>query len=242
MAYKLIKGDFRVKCKHPGCPFDHSVIVNQNIMGLTEDDVEVEAKKLAISVAKIKHDSIYGNKHVLENPIVRKISGIYEAVGAKTSSIVNQPEAIKYREFKKDEHILSKGDLATTICEVVKGSAYVNKNKPHAYKPGDTFGVAALLINQVRTADVIASEDGTTVAFINLKELSKKDPKKAKFLYESAMEDVFDVIQEFEHLVCTLEKQIEEEKIVSDNRKRRIDVLEEEIDKMTKKISENHID
>ncbi|HBD92786.1 MAG: hypothetical protein A2015_08715 [Spirochaetes bacterium GWF1_31_7] len=238
MAFKLVKGEFKVKCKHPGCPFEHSFVVDQNIMGLTEEDVETESVRFAIGQARTKHDSIYGSKHTLESPIVRKISGIYESVGSLKKSYSNQSEAIKYKEYKKGDFVLSKGELATTICEVVKGSAFVNKAKPHYYKPGDSFGAAALLVNQVRTADVLAGEDGTTIAFFNLKELSKKDPKKAKELYTDAMEDVFNVIEDFEIMVDKLAKDLEEEKMVSENRKQRIDVLEEDLLNVTKRLSE----
>lgn len=238
MAFKLVKGEFKVKCKHPGCPFEHSVIVNQNIMGLTEEDVETESMRFAIGVARTKHDSIYGSKHTLESPIVRKVNGIYEQIGGIVRTFTNQSEAIKYKDYKKGEFILSKGEIATAICEVVKGGAYVNKAKPHYYKPGDSFGAAALLVNQVRTADVLASEDGTTIAFYNLKELSKKDPKKAKALYNDAMEDVFNVIEDFENLIDKLQKEIEEHKVVSENRKQRVEMLEEDLMKVTKRLSE----
>lgn len=238
MAYKLVKGEFKVKCKHPGCTFDHTVAVTQNIMGVTEEDVESEAMRFAIGIARIKHDSIFGAKHTLESPIVRKINGIYEPIGGITKTFTNQSEAIKYKEYKKDEFILSKGEIATTICEVVKGTAYANKAKPHYYKAGESFGAAALLINQVRTADVLAGEDGTTIAFYNLKELSKKDPKKAKTLYNDAMEDVFNVIDDFENLITKFQKELEEERLVSENRRQRIELLEETVAGMSKRLSE----
>lgn len=238
MGFKLIKGEFKVKCKHPGCPFEHSFQVNQNIMGLTEDDVEAEAMRFAIGLARTKHDSIYGAKHTLESPVVRKVTGIYEPIGSIKKTYTNQSEAIKYKEYKKGDFILSKGELATTICEIVKGSAYVNKSKPHYYKAGDSFGAAALLVNQVRTADVVAAEDETTVAFFNLKELSKKDPKKAKELYTVAMEDVFNVISDLEGLLDKVYKELEEERMVSENRKQRIEALENDMNLLTKRVSE----
>ena len=127
MAYKLKKGIFKVECKHSGCPFSVEIEIKQNIMGMTEDDVESESKKIVKDMALIKHDAMYGSKHSLTTPTVRKISGVYEAIGAKSSTIVNQNEAVRYKEYKKDEIILKKGDIATTICEVVKGFAYVEK-------------------------------------------------------------------------------------------------------------------
>ncbi|OHD18878.1 MAG: hypothetical protein A2086_08325 [Spirochaetes bacterium GWD1_27_9] len=238
MAYKLKKGIFKVACKHPGCPFDAEIEITQNIMGMTEEDVEIEAKKIVKDMALIKHDAMFGTKHSLSSPTIRKTSGIFEAVGAKTTSLINQSEAVKYKEYKKGDKILKKGDIATTICEVVKGSAFVDKNKAHTYNVGDTFGAAALLINQTRTADIICGEDGTTIAFYNLKELSKKDPRKAKELYTEAMEDIFDVISEMESVIDNLEKELEKENMVSENRKERISALERELLESNKKISE----
>ncbi|HOV14554.1 MAG TPA: cyclic nucleotide-binding domain-containing protein [Spirochaetota bacterium] len=238
MAYKLKKGIFKVECKHPSCPFSVDIEINQNIMGMTEDDVETEAKKIAKDMALIKHDAMYGSKHSLTNPSIRKTSGVYEAIGAKSSSLVNQQEAVKYKEYKKGDIILKKGDIATTICEVVKGFAYVEKNKNHTYKVGESFGAAALLINQTRTTDVISGEDGTTIAFFNLKELSKKDPKKAKEIYNEAMEDIFDIICEMESIIEKTENELEREKLINQNRKERITELEKELLEMNKKISD----
>lgn len=238
MAYKLKKGVFKVDCKQPGCPFDYEFEINQNIMGVTEEDVESEAKKIARDMARIKHDSVYGSKHSLFNPTIRKVSGVYEAMGAKSPSIKYQSEATKYKEYKKGDMILQKGDIATTICEVVKGTAYVDKNKAHVYKVGDSFGAAALLVNQTRTADVIAGEDGTTIAFYNLKELNNKDPRKAKELYTEAMEDVFDVIQDMEQLVEKLENELEKQTIINQNRKERIDELEKSLLESKKEMAE----
>lgn len=238
MAYRLRNGEFRVSCKNPGCPFDFKAKITQNIQGITESDVESEAMRIARDIGRLKHDAIYGRNHTLTNPTIRKVSGVYEAIGAMKKSLINQSEAIKYKEYGKGEHILKKGDIAATICEVIKGSAYVDKNKSHVYKPGESFGASALLINQTRTADVISAEDNTTIAFYNLKELSKKDPRKAKALYTNAMEDIFDVIENLESLVCTLESTLEEEKILSENRKERIMVLEEELLSVTSELNE----
>ena len=237
MAYKLKNGKFKVDCKYPGCPFESEFAINQNIMGMTEEDVETEAKKIARDMARIKHDAVYGAKHNLTNPTVKKVSGIFEAVGAKTSVFKGQQDAVKYKEYKKGDKILQKGDIATTICEVVKGSAYVDKNKSHTYKVGDSFGAAALLVNQTRTVDIIAGEDGTMIAFFNLKELSKKDPRKSKELYTEAMEDIFDVMQEMENMIENLENDLEKERIINENRKGRITELEGELLEMQKDLS-----
>ncbi|MCG8571605.1 MAG: cyclic nucleotide-binding domain-containing protein [Spirochaetes bacterium] len=238
MAYKLKNGEFKISCRHDGCPFDFKVKIKQNIMGMTEEDVEEEAKKLALDVGRIKHDAIYGTKHKLTNPAIKKVSGVYEAIGQKKRSIQYQSEAVKYKDFKKGDNILNKGDIAKTICEVIKGGAQVDKNKTHLYKPGESFGASALLINQARRADVIASEDHTTIAFYNLKELSKKDPKKAKELYTEAMEDIFDVIDKLEGMVDSLEDQLEKSTLICENRKERIKNLEEDLLNVSQKLQE----
>lgn len=238
MAYKLKKGVFKIQCKHPGCPFDVEIDIKQNLMGITEEDVENEARKIAKDMARIKHEAIHGTKHPLTNPTIKKVTAIYEAVGVKTPVLTTQNEAVSYKEYKKDEKILRKGDIATTICEVVKGYAYADKNRAHIYREGDSFGAAALLINQTRTADIIAGEDGTVIAFYNLKELSNKDPRKAKEIYNEAMEDIFNIIAEMERLIETLESDLEKEKIVSLNRKERIEELEEQLIEAQRTIAE----
>ena len=238
MAFRLKKGVFKVTCKQPGCPFDFEVQVKQNIMGVTEEDVEDEAKKIARDIAMIKHDAIYGRKHSIMKPTIRKVSGVYESIGARTNTLISQSEAVKYKEFKNGDKVLKKGDIASTICEVIKGSAFPDKNKNHVYNIGDIFGAAALLVNQTRTADIIAGQDGTTIAFYNLKELSKKDPKKTRELYNNTMEDVFSVIADLGDLVDKLENELEREKIASENRKERLLVLEEEMMEAQKKITD----
>jgi CRP-like cAMP-binding protein len=237
MAFKLKKGIFRVSCKNPGCTFDKEFEIPNNLMGVTEEDVESEAKKIAKDMASIKHDALFGKRHYLTNPLIRKVNCVYEAIGASAASIISQSEAVKYNEYKKGDIILRKGEIATTICEVVKGKAVVDKTQ-HKYEVGDTFGAAALLVNQTRTADVIASEEGTTIAFYNLKELSNKDPRKAKELYTEAMEDIFRIILDMENLIDKLDKDIEKEKIRNENHKQRITSLEADIREANKKVAE----
>lgn len=238
MGFKLKKAIFKVDCNYPSCPFEEEFTITQNLMGLTEEDVENEARKLCVGMARIKHDALYGAKHPLTNPTVKKLSALYEAIGTKSSSIFNQVEAVKYKEYKKGDTILKKGDIATTICEVVKGYAYVDKNPNHKYKPGDSFGAAALLVNQTRTVDIISGEDNTTIAFYNLQELNKKDPRKAKELYTEAMEDIFNVLKEMETLIDKLELELEKEKMISENRKARLEELENELIECKKMIIE----
>jgi hypothetical protein len=79
MAYKLKNGVFSVRCRHPGCPFNTQIKIETSLMGTTELDVELEAKKLARNMATTKHDSVYGTNHYLvEKPDIHKVSGIYE--------------------------------------------------------------------------------------------------------------------------------------------------------------------
>ncbi len=229
MGFKLSKGVFRVSCSHPGCSFNVDIVVNQNIMGMTEADVESEAVKIAKDMANIKHDSIHGRSHNLTKPVIKKVSGVYEQIGSTRSSLLNQNEAVKFVEFKKDEIVIKKGDVASSICEVVRGSVFVDTNKGHIYNVGDSFGAAALLTNQSRTANVIANEDGTKIAFYNLKELNKKDPKKAKELYTEAMEDMFKIMSDFENMIEQLETNLEKESMISINRLERIKEIEKQL-------------
>ena len=56
--------------------------IEQNIMGLTEEEVENEAKRLLLG-GSTKHDSIYGAKHLLENPSIRKLCVCMNLLGNK---------------------------------------------------------------------------------------------------------------------------------------------------------------
>ena len=81
MSFKLKEAVFKVRCRAPGCPFFSDFIVTENIMGLTEADVDSEAQKLARNMAYNKHDALYGRMHALESPEIHKISGSYERIG-----------------------------------------------------------------------------------------------------------------------------------------------------------------
>ena len=81
---------------------------------------------------------------------------------------------------------------------MIRGSAFPERNRSHRYRAGDCFGAAALLMKHRRTCDVVAGSDGTKVAFYNLIEMSKNDPKKARELFSAVMEDTFKVIQDLE--------------------------------------------
>ena len=109
--------------------------------------------------------------------------------------------------------ILKKGEDAAAVCEVVSGYAYPMRNKNHRYRAGDCFGAAALVSGQSRTADIAAGTDGTRVAFYNIIELSKQNPKKARYLFNQVMEDTFKVIRDLEVSIDKLEQQIEKEPV-----------------------------
>jgi hypothetical protein len=217
MPYKLKNGIYAVRCRYPRCTFHSQFEIKQNIMGMTEQDVEIEAKRIARDMALIKHDAIHATRHTLRNPEIRKVSGSYELIGPAPrhggagSSDALARQDVYYKEYQRDEVILRKGDDATSVCEVVQGSAYPERNRSHRYRAGDCFGAAALLMKRRRTCDVVAGNDGTKVAFYNLIELSKSNPKKARELFSAVMEDTFKVIQGLERSIDRTQKKIERE-------------------------------
>ncbi len=206
MPYRLKGAIYTVRCRYPRCSFHHQFEVDHNIMGMTEKDVEDEARKIARDMGLIKHDAIYGTKHSLKNPDIRKISGSFQLIGSDSAYRPGAHSGLAYRDFHKGDIILRKGDDATTVCEVVRGFAYPARNRGHRYGVGDCFGAAALLANQNRTTDVLAGKDGTRIAFYNVIELSKHDPRKARLLYTRAMEDMFIVVRELEQALDRLER------------------------------------
>jgi CRP-like cAMP-binding protein len=187
-------------------------------MGMTEKDVEIESKRIARDMALIKHDAIHATRHTLRNPEIRKVSGSYELIGPtprgeREGNNGSVHEDVYYKEYRRGEVILKKGDDATSVCEVIQGSAYPERNRSHRYRQGDCFGAAALLAKRRRTCDVVAGSDGTKVAFYNLIELSKSNPKKAREMFSAVMEDTFKVIQGLERSVERTQKEIEREAV-----------------------------
>jgi len=219
MPYRLKNGIYAVRCRYPRCTFHSQFEIDQNIMGMTEKDVEIEAKRIARDMALIKHDAIHAARHSLRNPEIRKVSGSYELIGPGPSNggrphygAVERGD-VDYKEYRRGEVILKKGDDATSVCEVVHGSAFPERNRTHRYRSGDCFGAAALLAKSQRTCDVIAGSDGTKVAFYNLIALSKSDPKKARKLFSAVMEDTFDVIRGLEKSIDRTKREIEREAV-----------------------------
>jgi hypothetical protein len=212
MPYQLKNGVFLVRCRYPGCPFSTQITTEQRIMAMTEEDVEREAKNLCKDIAMTKHDAIYGTKHTLRNPEVRRVSGTYQLIGQPDSQ-EEKPEPVYYRDFDKGEVILNEGEPATTLCEVVRGSAFAERNMGHRYGIGACFGASALLANHSRTCNVLAGSNGTRIAFYNLIALSKKNPKKASRLFQDVMDDTLRVIQDLESSIETTRQEIETQSV-----------------------------
>jgi hypothetical protein len=199
MPYRLNKGVYAVRCRHPHCPFNTRLEIDQNIMGMTESDVENEAMNMARGMAMIKHDSLRAlRQHSLTKPEIRKVAGYYEMIGVGPVSPAEARGQVVYRDFSKGEVIVRKGEEADTICEVVRGMAYPQNNKEHRYGAGDCFGAAALLAHQSRMMNIVSGSDRTRVAFYSFVEVSRRDPRKARVLYNRVLQDTFRVIRELE--------------------------------------------
>jgi len=84
MAFRLKNGVFSVRCRRPGCPFNTRIEIETILMGETQEDVAREAIKIAMDMAKTKHDAVYGTSHSLENPAIHKVAGGYEQFGPKS--------------------------------------------------------------------------------------------------------------------------------------------------------------
>jgi hypothetical protein len=196
MPYRLNKGVYSVRCRHSNCPFHARLEIGETIMGVTENDVKVEAIKMAGDMARVRHDSIHGRQHQLKNPEIRMASGNIQLVGTSAEPIPPRPEDCTVKEFMKGDVILKKGENATYVCEVLGGAAYPPRNRRHRYSLGDCFGVAALLPNHSRTIDVVAASDRTRIAFYQLPSLTKHDPQKASRIFNRVLEDTLQVMAE----------------------------------------------
>jgi CRP-like cAMP-binding protein len=211
MSFRLKEGVFKVRCREPGCPFYSEFVVKENLMGATEADVDAEALKIARNLGFIKHDALYGRKHQLANPEVTKSSASYEHLGTAPAAHGTPHAAaplVPTRTYKRGDVIIRKGESAVTVCEVVRGVALNEKLPDLEYRPGSTFGSAAIFRQKNRMADIVAGEDGTTIAFYNIRELTKTNPAKARELYDEAMEDLFHILGYLEDYAATLEKKV----------------------------------
>jgi hypothetical protein len=214
MSFRLTQALYRVRCREPGCAFNSEFVVKENIMGATEADVDSEALKIARNLGFIKHDALYGRKHQLNNPEVNKVTASYERLGtgpapAAAPAAPAAQQAAPTRSFRRGEVIIRKGESAVTVCEVIRGTAMNDKLPELVYKAGATFGSAAIFKQKKRMADIVAGEDGTTIAFYNIRELTRTNPAKARELYDEAMEDVFHILEYLEDYSAGLEKKIQ---------------------------------
>ena len=218
MSFRLKEAVFKVRCREPGCPFNNDFTVKENIMGATEADVDTEALKIARNMGFIKHDALYGRKHQLVNPEVYKIDSRYERIGTAPYAPPSSPPAfgaqavstpsVPTRTYRRGEIIIRRGESAATVCEVIRGSALNEKLPDLAYKAGSTFGAASIFKQKKRMVDIVAGEDGTTIAFYNIRELTKSNPAKARALYDESMEDIFHILSYLEGYAASLEKQV----------------------------------
>ena len=199
MPYRLNKGIYSVRCRQSHCTFNAQLEIEENIMGMTESDVETEVRKVVRDMAHVKHDSLHGRQHPLQNPEIRRVSGTVQLTGAGPVQASKQPPDSYMREFRKGDVILEEGDNAASVCEVLRGDAFPQRNRTHRYSIGDCFGVAALLPNHSRMTSVVAGTDRTRIAFYSLPQLHKRDPKKASQLFSRVLEDTIQLIGELEH-------------------------------------------
>jgi hypothetical protein len=204
MPYRLVKGIYAVRCRHAQCPFHDQMKIDENIVGVTEEDVRAEAMKMARDQATVKHDSIYGRKHGLESPEIHMVSGSVQQLGPAPAPGEKTQKGVVVRRFGKGDVILRKGEAASTVCEVLEGSAYPLTNKAHRYGAGDCFGVAALVPNHTRLSDVLARVDGTTVAFYDLGDLRQNEPGRANRVVSRIMDDTLRVVDELGKAVSRL--------------------------------------
>jgi len=213
MAFKLKEALFRVRCREPGCPFVSDFLVKENLQGATEADVNSEAWKLAKDLGITRHDAIHGKRHPMIEPDIHMIRSSYETIGAvRRGKVLPAPsrlgESINTRRYDRGDRIIVKGERATTVCEVVRGVARNERRPSLVYRPGATFGAAGLFENKRRMADIVAAEDGTIIAFYDMRELWSTDREKAKELSNEAMEDIFRVLTWLEDRCDALEKQL----------------------------------
>ena len=217
MAFKLKEALFRVRCREPGCPFVSDFPVKENLQGATEADVNSEAWKIAKDLGTTRHDAIHGKRHPMIDPDIHMIRSSYETIGGVPRSRMPAArprlgETINTRRYDKGDRIIAKGERATTVCEVVRGSARNARRPSLVYRPGATFGAAGLFENKRRMADIVAAENGTIIAFYDMRELWTSDREKAKELSNEAMEDIFRVLAWLEDRCDKLEKQLPQRK------------------------------
>ena len=95
------------------------------------------------------------------------------------------------REYKKGEMVFNSGDIGASIVLIRSGSIEIkaaDKLLAELFS-GDFFGEVALIIDEPRTADAIATEDSELIFFLrsDLEEWVKRSPKSgAQFMLNIA--------------------------------------------------------
>jgi len=213
MSFRLKEAVYKVRCREPGCTFFSEFAIKENLMGVTESDVDTEAIRIAKNMAFIKHDALLGRKHQLANPEVFKITGTYERIGGMTESSVFSPnQSVTPKAappaFQRGDVILKKQEDSALIIEVVHGSAENLGHPGLRYRPGAMAASAAVFHQRSRPADIVAAEDNTVVTFHDVKELTRTNPARARELFDRAMEDVFRLMMHLEDNWASLDKQV----------------------------------
>ena len=91
------------------------------------------------------------------------------------------------RQYKKDEKIFNSGDIGTSVVLIRSGKVEIKAGDKllAELQAGDFFGEVALIIDEPRTADAIATEDSELIFFLrsDLKEWTQRSPSNgAKFM------------------------------------------------------------
>ena len=218
MAYKLVKGEFLVKCNCAECSYSNKFEITEGFYGETEEKVLQEAGELAKMLALAEHQKT-SPEHVLEDMSVEKSNGIYEFVSFQKLIHSEQNEGVKYKTYKKGDVILSADENFYGICEVVNGYASIIRAKVVTFKAGEIFGMSELCVNQARNGDLVADEDETMIAFYNMKELFGTDLKKCLDLYHASSQNIFALIDCLKDEAVMLEKKLQEADIQKNNMK-----------------------
>jgi CRP-like cAMP-binding protein len=213
MSFRLKEAVYKIRCREPGCTFTSEFNVKENLMGVTEADVDSEAIKIAKNMAFIKHDALLGRKHQLANPEVFKISSSYDRIGGMAAESAYFGQAASSHEgvgraFRKGDVILRKHEDSALVVEVLRGSAQNAGHPGLRYRPGAMIGSASLFHQKSRPVDIIAVEDNTAVIFHDIRELTHSNSARAKELYDRALEDVFHVLMHLEDSFISLEKKL----------------------------------
>lgn len=217
MSFRLKEATYKVRCREPGCTFTSEFSVKENLMGVTEADIDSEAIKIAKNLAFIKHDALLGRKHQLVNPDIFRISGSYERIGGLSASSVftqpapGAPAQAPAHTFRRGDIIMRKQEDSALVCEVVRGSAQNAGHPGLRYRPGAMVGTATIFHQKSRPADIVAAEDNTAVIFHDVKELTRNNPGKARELYDLALEDIFHVLLHLEDYSSLLVKKLKKQ-------------------------------